>query len=155
MNKYRLPVELQYLFQNKYLDCMRLLILLREFQRRKKGVLLDEVLYYFTLFEMLISDNEDNYRVENTYYQENYLVNEKRISDYIVILANQQYITVIVDKTSKKSIIFLKNNDKGNNVVGSLENNYFGQEISLCKYAINHFKYGITAQRKAMSKYEK
>ena len=155
MDKYRLPVELQYLFQNKYLDCMRLLILLKEFQRRKKGVILDEVLYYFTLSEMLTSDNEGNYRVENTYFQENYLANEKRISDYIVILANQQYITVMVDKTSKKSIIFLKNSDQGNEIVENLENDYFRQEIRICKYATTNYKYGITAQRKAMSKYEK
>jgi len=154
LNKNRLPVELQYLFQNKYLDCMRILILVKEFQKRKKGVMLNEILYYFTLVEM-ISGNEDEFRVDNTYFQENYLVNEKRISDYIVILANQQYITVHVDKTSKKSIIFIKNSIDGNNVVVGLENDYFKQELILCKYAIDVFKYGITAQRKAMSKYEK
>lgn len=150
----KLPIDLQYLFQNKYLDCMRILILLKEFNKRKKGVVLGEVLYYFTLIEM-ISGKKDNYRVDNTFFQENYLINEKRIADYLLVLANQQYITIYVDKTSKKSIIFIKNTDEGNNVTNEVENNYFKEEQSMCKYAIEQFKYGVTAQRKAMSKYEK
>ena len=154
MNKNRLPIDLQYLFQNKYLDCITILILAKEFQRRQKGVILEELLYYFTVME-LVSGCDNSYELDKTYFQENYLLNEKLISDYIVVLINQQYVNVYMEKTEKKSAVYLKISKEGIVIIDGLENDFFKEQIRICKYVVKTFKYGVMAQRKAMSKYEK
>lgn len=152
-NDNKLPIELQYLFQNKYLDCIKILIVLNEFPKRKKGLPLAEVVYYFTMTEM-VKVNQENYEIDKTYLQENMFLNEKRINKYIVMLTNQKLINVYVEIKDKKSIIFVKRCDEGNDLILGLQNEYFAKEIIICKHVIEKFKYSVTAQRKVLSKYE-
>lgn len=149
----RLSIELEYLFQNKYLDSVRILLLLKEFHKRTKGLTIEEIVFWTSLIEAL-SLIEDEYILNKTYLQEIILLNEERIKEYLMLLANQELINIRVEKNRSRTEVFVKIAEEGKSLVSGLENSYFLSQRESCKYAVANFKYNVTNRRKALSKYE-
>ncbi|MEA4988101.1 MAG: hypothetical protein VB095_08580 [Anaerovorax sp.] len=154
MNDYSLPIELRYLFQNQYLDSVKLLIILNQFQRRKKGIVLDELNYYFTMLN-LVESNDDKFVVNRKYLQDNYLSNESKIKRQSVVLGNQEYIDISMEKTSKKSILYFSITDKGKNILDMLKDEYFNILTEQFWYIYGIHRYSVTNQRKVLKRDEK
>lgn len=155
LNDYSLPIELRYLFQNQYLDSVKLLIILSQFQRRKKGIVLDELNYYFTMLNLVESNDDNKFVVNRKYLQDNYLSNEAKIKRQSVVLGNQEYIDISMEKTSKKSILYFSITDKGKNILDMLEDEYFNKYTEQFRYIYGIHRYSVTNQRKVLKRDEK
>jgi hypothetical protein len=155
LNKYSLPIELKFLFQNQYLDSVKLLIILKQFQKRKKGTALEELNYYFTMSNLVEVNDEYKFKVNKEYLQDNYLSNEVKVKERSVVLGNQGYIEVSMEKTFRKSILYFSITDKGKGLLDSLENEYFNVLAEQFQYIYESQKYSVTNQRKVLKRDEK
>lgn len=152
LNKSKLPIDLKYLFENKYIDCIQMLIILYQFKQRRKGINLDEILYYFTLLSLTITDSQSKFHVVETYIQNNYFTYENTIRDNLIILYNQKFIEINVESTKKQNIMYSKITDEGKSLVFNLKNSYFKKEIEKCKNIIETRKFNIKNQREVLMK---
>ncbi|WXR60952.1 hypothetical protein WG909_11705 [Peptostreptococcaceae bacterium AGR-M142] len=150
MDKSKLPIDLKYLFENKYIECMQMLLILFSLKRRKKGIELEELLYYFTLLSMTTIKSNNEFFIDETYIQNNYLTLEKVVRDNILILSNQKYISVDVESAKKKTKMYMKISYSGKEVVENLENNFFEKEKKKISYVIEKEKFSVANQRKVL-----
>ena len=147
MENTKLPIELQLLFENKYIECIQLLIIIFLNGRRKKGIEFFEVLYYFTLLSSTTKLGEDEYYLESKYIQNNYLSYEKKVRDNFIVLANQGLVSINVELLNKGSLIFIKCTEQGKKLVAGLENEYYNDEITKANYLIKFKKYSIKSEK--------
>lgn len=97
LDKSKLPIDLKLLFENKYIECIQILIILFSLKQRRKGIEIEELLYYFTLLSMTEASSNNQYSIGETYIQNNYLSFEKVIRDNVIILSNQSYAEIKVE----------------------------------------------------------
>ena len=150
----KLPIDLKYLFENKYIECIQMLIILFLFKQRRKGIDFDEILYYFTLLSMTAMGSQNSFYIDETFIQNNYLTYEKTIRDNMIILSNQKLIKIDVEPTEKKNIMYSKITEEGKSLVSTLENGYFNREIEKCKNIIENRKFSSKNQREVLVKNE-
>lgn len=150
----KLPIDLKYLFENKYIECIQMLIILFLFKQRRKGIDFDEILYYFTLLSVTTTDSQNSFYIDETYIQNNYLTYEKTIRDNMIILSNQKFIKIDIEPTGKKNIMYSKITEEGKSLVSNLENSYFKSEIEKCKNIIETRKFSSKNQREVLVKNE-
>ncbi|WP_252223909.1 hypothetical protein [Clostridium sp. ZBS2] len=151
MRNSKLPMDLKFLFENKYIECMQVLIILFLNSKRRKGVVFEEVLYYFTLISSITVDNYDNYYIDEKYIQNNYLSSEGKIRDNLIILSNQMLIDINVEKLNKKNEMYIKLSEAGKKTVETLENRYYAQELKKCEYLIQFRKFSAKNQKGVLS----
>ncbi|NFM77951.1 hypothetical protein FDC04_03735 [Clostridium botulinum] len=151
MSKSKLPIDLKFLFENKYIECMHILIILFLNEKKRKGVKFEEVLYYTTLISLVTGDNHDNYYIDEKYIQNNYLCSEEKIRNNLIILSNQDLIDINVDKMSKKNELYIKLRKSGKKIVETLENKYYTQELKRCEYLIKFRKFSTKNQKGVLS----
>lgn len=154
LNNNRLPVDLRYLFENKYIECIQILIILFLFKRRRKGINVDEILYYYTMLSMTIVDSKNNYYIDETYIQNNYLSHEKTIRNNIIILSNQNLVEIRIESLEKKNVIYTKITESGRTIISDLENSYYKKEIEKCQNIIATKRFSAKNQREVLFKYE-
>ncbi|WP_169733573.1 hypothetical protein [Clostridiisalibacter paucivorans] len=150
LDKSKLPIDLKYLFENKYIECMQTLLILFLLKRRRKGIEIEELLYYFTLLCMTTIKANNEFFIDETYIQNNYLTLEKVVRDNILILSNHNYINVKIKSTKKKNKMYIKISDDGKEVVKNLENNFFEKEKEKIKYLTEKEKFSVENQRKVL-----
>lgn len=148
-----LPLDLQYLFQNEYLDCMKILIVLYQLRRRRKGVNIEELNYYYTMIDLLEGAQECEPNQE--YYQDNYLINEEKMRGYGILIKNQDFIEINVENTTKKTTLYYKLTQAGMQLVEGLEDEYFDKIRKRVEFVNSTMKYSVSNQRKVMSRNEK
>lgn len=129
--------------------------MLNQFFRKKKGIALDELNYYFTMLNLVELNQENKYMVNRQYIQDNYLSNEEKIKSLSVALRNQEYIDISTEKTSKKSLLYFNITVKGKNILNMLENEYFNILSKQFHYIYSIHKYSATNQRKVLKLDEK
>lgn len=150
MNKIKLPIDLKYLFENKYIECIQLLIILYSLKRRRKGIEIEELLYYYTLLSITIVKPDNEFFIDKTYIQNNYLTFEKVVRDNVLILSNQDYIKINVESTKKKNRMYISIAENGKLVVEKLEKSYFHKEKEKIKYVLEKEKFSAVNQRKVL-----
>lgn len=150
----RLPIDLKYLFENKYIECIQMLIILFLLKQRRKGIDFEELLYYFTLLSVTTIDSQNSFYIDDTYIQNNYLTYEKTIRDNMIILSNQNFVKINVEPTEKKNIMYSKITEEGKSLVSSMDNSYFKREIEKFKNIIETRKFNSKNQREVLVKNE-
>lgn len=143
----KLPIELQLLFENKYIECIQLLVVLFANKSRRKGIEFLEVLYYFTLLSSTTKLGENEYHLENKYIQNNYLSYEKKVRDNLIVLANQELVSIKVELLNKRSLLFIKVTEQGKKIIAELENEYYIDEIAKANYLIKFRKYSTKSEK--------
>lgn len=118
--KNNLPLDLQYLYKNDYFDSVKLLFVLENFKRRKKGVQIDEANYYFTLIDVL-DINLESVSFNKQYFQNMYLNNEIMLKKLVLRLVNSGYVMVETEKMLNRSNLYLKLTESGSQVVIEFE----------------------------------
>ena len=99
--------------------------------------------------------NDLSIPLNKEYFQDNLFTNEFKIKKLSIILGNQDYISIIVERTSKKSFLYFKLNLKGNDLLDELENDYCTYLSNKFQYIYNVYRYRISEQRKVIKRYEK
>lgn len=150
-----LPLDLQYLFRNEYLDSVKMLIILYQSKRRIKGIDLEELNYYFTIIELLEINEMHKYELNLEYSQDNYLINENVLRSYGIPLKNQDFISIYSENTNKKAILYFKLTDEGKRLIEGLEDEYFKTIIDRYNFVNNTMKYSVENQRKVLKGNEK
>ncbi|MBU5439867.1 hypothetical protein KQI42_17770 [Tissierella sp. MSJ-40] len=150
MKRSKLPIDLRYLFENKYIECMQILVILFLLKQRRKGIDIDEILYYYTMLSLTTVDSKNNYYIDETYLQNNYLTYEKIIRDNVIILSNQELVEIRVEHLKKRNVMYIKITEAGKSVVSNLENNYYKKEIEKCQNIITTRKFSVKNQRKVL-----
>lgn len=143
----KLPIGLKYLFENKYIECMQIMIILFLNRKKRKGLVFEEILYYFTLLISTTEDNDLNYYVDNKYIQNNYLSYEEKIRDDLIILCNHNFIDIKIEILKKKNEMYIKLTDQGKTTIDTLENEYYEQLIKKCEYLIEYRKFNNKNQK--------
>jgi hypothetical protein len=143
----KLPIDLKLLFENKYIECIQLLIILFVNKGKRKGVEILEISYYFTLLNSTNKTGEDEYHIEDKYLQNSYLSSDKKVRDILLVLANQGLVNIRTESGSKRSSLYVMISDKGKDLIGSLENIYFEDEISKANYLIKFKKYSTKSEK--------
>ena len=141
LNNNKLPIDLKYLFENKYIECIQMLIILFLLKQRRKGINVDEILYYYTMLSMTIVDSKNNYYIDETYIQNNYLSHEKTIRNNIIILSNQNLVEIRIESLEKKNVIYTKITESG-------------RTIEKCQNIIATKRFSAKNQREVLFKYE-
>lgn len=144
--KSKLPVDLKYLFENKYIECMQILIILFLNNKKRKGVVFEELLYYFTLISS-VNEDGDNYYINEKYIQNNYLASEEKIRNDLIILSNQNFVEIRVEKFNKKNEMYIKLSEIGKKTVETLENEYYINELKKGEYLIQFKKFSAKSQK--------
>ena len=143
----KLPLELRYLFRNRYIECMQILIILFLNLRKSTGVELEELIYYNTLLKCCSKSENEEYILDFEYIQNNYLTTESRIRENILILTNKNLINISVKKSNKKNLIHLKADEDVKKIMKELKNEYFSEELEKCKYLIKNMKFSTKNQK--------
>lgn len=150
MKNSKLPIDLKFLFENKYIECMEILIILFLNRNRRKGVKFEEVLYYFTLISSSTVDDYDNCYsdcIDQKYIQNKYLSSEEKIRENLIILSNKMLVDINVKRLNKKNEIYIKLSQDGKNTVETLQNRYYEQELKKCEYIIEFKKFNTKNQK--------
>lgn len=150
-----LPLDLQYLYQNEYLDYIKMLVILSKFKRRKKGINIEELNYYYTMLDLVELNQKREYEVNYEYYQDHYLINEEALRKYSIILKNQNLIDINVENTNKETLLYLKLSESGMNLVEGLEDKYFEKLVDKYNLINSTKKYSLANHRKVLSRDEK
>lgn len=149
----KLPTDLQLLYRNDYFDTAKVLIILNSFNRRKKGLDIDELVFYFTLIDSVIV-RTGSVKVERQYLQDNYLKNELEIRNLVLRIADSGYIMLETEKNLSKTIVYIKNTDEGSKIVQNLENPIFNEMSKKLKVISSNFKYSVTMKKEMLKKNE-
>jgi len=127
-----LPLSVELLFQNKKLDIISLLCTLSCFYKKRKGVTVDEITFYYSIVtsdaEISINGqvwdmNDARAKVE---VDANLMLIRERIKEFVIILTNMGY----VDFEFANEQVHLKINKSGLDIVNSLSSGYFTNIIS-------------------------
>lgn len=153
LNESKLPKDLKLLFSNVYLDYAKILMILSYFSRRRKGVLLDEVTYYYTLLDF-VNIEEDVSFIEEHYLQNTYIKNELEIKNAIIKLVSGNYLEIEIEKQLNKSCLFLKLTKVGLDLIDSLTNKYFDIWRKKMKVLMSEYKYSANKKQEMMNKNE-
>lgn len=153
MRNSKLPIDLKFLFENKYIECMQILIILFLNNKRRKGIVFEEILYYFTLISAITKDqyNSNSYYIDEKYIQNNYLSSEEKIRNNLIILSNQMLIDINVEKLNKKNEMYIKLSEEGKMTVETLENTYYEEQFKKCEYLIQFKKFSTKNQKGVLS----
>lgn len=143
----KLPIELRYLFRNRYIEWIQILMILFLSLRKSTGIELDELIYYTTLLKCSKKMEDNEYIVDFEYIQNNYLTTENRIRRNILILTNNNLINISVKKNNKKNLIYLKANEDVKKIIKELNDEYFSEELEKCKYLIKNMKFSAKNQK--------
>ena len=135
----KLPMELKYIFENQYIECIKILIVLYIHKRRKNGLSIDGLVYYLTLEKCCDRSPDDEDTVGFDFIQNIYFKNEKSITKNITILVNKQLICVNYQK--KNNELQLKITSKGIEMIESLESEYFAEKVIMYSYLVKNMKY--------------
>lgn len=149
----KLPTDLQLLYRNDYFDTAKVLIILNSFNRRKKGLDIDELVFYFTLIDSVIV-RTGSVKVERQFLQDNYLKNELEIRNLVLRIADSGYIMLETEKNLSKTIVYIKNTDEGSKIVQNLENPIFNEMSKKLKVISSNFKYSVTMKKEMLKKNE-
>lgn len=143
----KLPIELRYLFRNRYIECIQILIILFLNIRKSSGIELEELIYYNTLLNCSSMLENEEYSIDYEYIQNNYLTTENRIRKNILILVNKNLINISVKKNNKKNLLYLKANEDVKTIIKELKNEYFSEQLAKCKYLIKNMKFSTKNQK--------
>lgn len=149
-----LPIELRYLFENQYIECIKILIVLYLHKRKKYGISMDEIVYYLTIAKCCYKISNDKYEIDFEYIQNNYLKNEKNIRKNIMILVNKELVLINYERTAKKDKLTLKITSGGIDIIKNLESEYFKEEIGRYSYLVKNMKYSAKNKKGVLFKYE-
>ena len=132
-----------------------MLVILSEFKRRKKGINIEELNYYYTMLDLVELNQKREYEVNYEYYQDHYLINEEVLRKYSIILRNQNLIDINVENTNKETLLYLKLSESGMNLVEGLEDKYFEKLVDKYNLINSTIKYSVANHRKVLSRDEK
>lgn len=140
--KTNLPIDLQYLYKNDYFDSVKLLFVLEHFNRRKKGIQIEEANYYFTLIDYLESDL-DNVSINKQYFQNIYLNNEILLKKLVLRLVNSGYIKIEAEKMLSRTNLYLKLTEQGSQVIIGFEHPIYEVIKNKINLINKNYKYRI------------
>jgi hypothetical protein len=145
-----LPLSVELLFQNKQLDILSLLCMLSCFSKKRKGITLEEIAFYYSIatsdaelfFEGEVWNiNDTNAKVE---VDANLMLIKDRIKEFIIILTNLKYIDFeFIDEQ-----IHIKINKYGIDLVNSLDSDYFNNIIGKTNIVREHIRFNKTNEKR-------
>lgn len=150
----KLPIDLKYLFENTYIECMNILIILFMLRNRRKGIEIEEILYYFTLLLMTEVDLQGECHIDETYLQNNYLSHESTIKKSIIILCNQDLIETKTESIIKRNVIYVRITEVGREITLGLENEYYKKQMEKIRLILEVRKFNSKNYRKVLSNNE-
>lgn len=128
---YKLPLNIELLFNNIWLDTMSLLCVLSCFKRRKKGVSIDELAFYYSIvtseieiiFEvnnMIIDNSRAKFDVDMRYFK-----TKDRVRNMIGILSGINCVDLILTNKFNRLDLNIQINSEGLGKVNSIESHYY------------------------------
>lgn len=140
-----LPENIEYLFNNIVLDTASFLCALSCF--KKKNIVLDEFLFYYSLsasyVDLKVDNNTLNFGIQNAKYEPDSLC--LYINDHaqfiLTYLANNELIYLSVDKSKYPYNILVSISNEGKKHVEKFQNVYFYELIERTKEVIKSVKY--------------
>lgn len=131
--KFNLPIEIKFLFDNSKLDALTYLVILYSIKKntRKKFTNLEQLLYYYTI----VNQNIDTAELPLINKQ---LVDGQKILKLLIYLSNFDYLSVEGSLLSKKSDLKIKITDMGFNLVENWESVYIRKFVDgVCEKMLN------------------
>jgi hypothetical protein len=132
--KNKLPTSVKLIFENKYIDYINILCALYSHKRRKKGINFNELVYWYTLSNCIVRDDNNQYNLETAYLQNNYLNYESVLKQHILILANQGLVNVTSESIGKKRELLLSISQLGISLLDNFTHSYIKDQISKTEY---------------------
>lgn len=149
----KLPMDLQYLYRNDYFDSVKLLLVLEFFKRRKKGVLIDEANYYFTLIDTLDVKSE-LISINKRFLQDVYLNNEIMLKNLVLRLINSEYVELTIEKMLNRTNVYLKISESGDKAIEDISHPLFEETRQRLKLLNSNYKYTSGNYKEVLSKNE-
>lgn len=146
-------MDLQYLYKNDYFDSVKILLVLAFFTRRKKGLLIDEANYYFTLIDT-IEVNSSAININKRYLQDVLLNNEIIINKLILRLVDSVYVDLKTEKMLNRTNIYLKITESGNEAIKDMEHPLFEDVRKRIELINLNYKYSAGNYKEVLSKNE-
>ncbi len=140
LNNIKLPISLDLIFNNKYLDYANILCVLYTLRNKKSGIIIDELAYYVTLIYSL-SKTQVGYSINYQFIQNTYLDISKTIKKSLIYLANQNYITLITSKNENKVNLKVCIGDAGIKIVADFISEYFKEIILKSQHIYKNIPY--------------
>lgn len=128
---YELPLSIELLFNNSLLDTMALMCVISGFTKRKNGVSIDELAFYYSIItsevkilgdktDIIFDSSEAKYDIDARY-----LTIKDKVRLMITYLANLDYINIFISTKDGINSVFIKANKVGNSIVKALESDYY------------------------------
>ena len=149
-----LPIELKYLFENQYIQCMQILLVLFINRRKKEGITINELVYYITLGKCSEKLEENEYKIDFQYIQNNYFNYENNIRKNMAILTNKELIELNYKNETKKDTLNIKISENGIEIIEKLQSKYFKGELDLYNYLHKYMRFSNKNQKGVLFKYE-
>ncbi|ELC8442285.1 hypothetical protein QYB59_001307 [Clostridium perfringens] len=134
------PNSIKLLFENKQLNIIKVLILLKVLRNKskKKFYTVEDIVFYYGLvnFDLIKLLNQDTNNLRKN--KNRYLRFNKSINQILLELSNLNYIDIKGDVFYKKEKIGIKLNEKGVNFVETFNNEYFVSLVELYQEAITN-----------------
>ncbi len=132
-----LPTYIQFLFTNNVLDTMTVLCILYCFIRRKKGLSIDEIVFYYSIVTSGIKIKEQNSNIsidttEAKYDLDTRYFNSKNNVRFMIAwLADLKLIDIVIEESSSE--VMVRINDLGKESASHLRSNYYLNIIAKTK----------------------
>lgn len=110
---------------------MSLVCILYALKNKRSGLTVEELAYYFTLL-IAISSHGDKYVIDYSFIQNIYLDVEHNIKKKAIILVNTDLVNL--NKDSTKKVLKFMISPKGDDIVGSLESEYYRELFNKIEY---------------------
>lgn len=153
MNKLKLPILVDVLFDNYQLELTRILCILSCFPKNKNGITFSALIYYYALsvseIELGKSEEENDlrYNVVNLYIDF-----QSKVKYLSMVLTNLDYIEVIGEIKVEASEVRVKMKLEGFELVGEMENEYFSRLIDNIEFIKSNFSYTKSIERKLLER---
>lgn len=147
----KMPAFIEILFKNSRLELMSILCILSCFNKKRKGISIDELVFYYALVtsnSLLLNNviNNESKKIGEVLYDTDirYESLKQKAKHYLIILENHNRISL----KNEKGTIFIKNTFEGNALVKSLTNSYYSNIISMVTKIKTDIKYNKSNVKK-------
>lgn len=153
MNKLKLPILVDALFDNYQLELTRILCILSCFPKNKKGITFSALIYYYALSVSEIELKKDEEQIDLRYNVVNlYIDFQSKVKYLSMLLANLDYIEVIGEVKVEASEIRVKMKPEGFELVNEMENEYFTRLIDNIGFIKNKFSYTKSIEKELLER---
>lgn len=143
----KMPAFIEILFKNSRLELMSILCILSCFNKKSKGISIDELVFYYALVtsNSLLLNNESKKIGEVLYDTDiRYESLKQKAKHYLIILENHNRISL----KNENGAIFIKNTSEGSALVKSLTSSYYYNIISMITKIKTDIKYNKSNVKK-------